>query len=335
MEKWFPKISVILITIGLVISILSGTNLCNFGGCTEAHQYRLFGLSLPVSGIGFFVLCGLLVSVKTRFPFTDTLFSLLLAGAAGSEIHLILLQKNVIRAWCPLCLGIAAVVYVLTAMQLGRYFISCKEDLPMSYKCFYKPMMMGVAGVLGFFLTFSGMAKPEASAGQLNLYLGKQDSKLEVYLFSDWLCPMCVKVEGVIESQYPFLSKNARILFVDKVLHPESANFVPYHLSFAAYEKPKYMQLRKVLFNVAQKNHNPSYDDIKAAIAPLKVTYKQLNFLEVTQQMAAFQKLAEQYKVTATPTMVFHNAKTGKTKTLVGSLEITPERIVKAVKELE
>jgi len=194
---------------------------------------------------------------------------------------------------------------------------------------------MFAAALLGFTLTLSGIAKPEASASQLNLYMGKQDSKLEVYLFSDWLCPICIKIEGVIEAQYPLMAQKAKILFVDKIIHPEAANFVPYHLSFAAYEKPKYMQLRKALFTLAQKTKNPSYDDVKAAISPLHVSYKQLSFLEVTQQMTAFQKLAEQYKVTATPTLVIRNAKTGKAKNLVGNLEITQERIAKAMKELE
>ena len=165
--------------------------------------------------------------------------------------------------------------------------------------------------------------------------MGKQDSKLEVYFFSDWLCPFCAGVEGVMESVYPALSHKARILFVDKIIHQESVNFVPYHLSFAAYEKAKYMQLRKALFAVAKKTKNPTYDDIKAAIAPLKVTYKQLSFLEVTQQMTSFQKLAEQFKVTSTPSLVIRNAKTNKVRTLVGNQQITSDGIMKAVKELE
>jgi protein-disulfide isomerase len=265
----------------------------------------------------------------------DLMFSLLVAGAAGAEINMILLQKNVIRAWCPFCLGIAAIVYLLTACQLGRHLMISKEESHMFPKSVYKPVMMVASAMLGFTLTFSAIAKPEAVAGQLNLYMGKQDSKLEIYLFSDWLCPNCLKVEGVIENQYPALAKKARILFVDKVIHPEAANFVPYHLSFAAYDKAKYIPLRKALFAVAQKTSNPTFDDIKAAIAPLHVTYQQLGFLEVTQQMAMFQKLAEQFKVTATPTMVIRNARSGKAFNLVGSAEITPDRIANAIKELE
>jgi thioredoxin family protein len=335
MNKYYRLFVMLLLVAGLVLSIVSGTDLCNFGGCSEAHLYRLFGLSFPAAGIAFFVLAALLVCLGNRFPGAFMVYDLLLAGAAGAEISMILLQKNVIRAWCPLCLGIAAVVYLLAAGQLGRYLKSCKEEFTMNLKTLGKPLLMCTAALLGFILTFSGIAKPEAAAGQLNLSLGNQESRLEVYVFSDWLCPFCIKIEGVLESVYPPLSQKARFLFVDKIIHPEAANFVPYHLSFAAHEKAKYMQLRKALFAVAQKTKSPSYEDIKAAIAPLQVTYRQLGFLEVTQEMAAFQKLAEQYKVTSTPTMVIRNGKTGKTRTLTGNDLLAPGPILKAVKEVE
>ncbi|HYS43124.1 MAG TPA: thioredoxin domain-containing protein [Geobacteraceae bacterium] len=336
MDKRYRLCVLVALVIGLVLSILSATSLCNFGGCTEAHQYRLFGLSFPAFGIMFFTTAGLLTVLVNRFPWTGSALDLLLAGAAGAEINMILLQKYVIRAWCPICLGIAAVIYLVSASRLGTAFISRKEEFHMTLKSIGKPLLLATTFLLGFTLTYYGIAKPEvAAAGQANLYLGKQDSKLEVYVFSDWLCPMCVRVEGVIDTLYPVLAQKARLQFVDKIIHPEAVNFVPYHLSFATYEKSKYMSLRKALFAVAQKTKNPTYDDIKAAIAPLRVTYKQLSFMEVTQQMASDRKLAEQFKVTATPTMVIRNARTNKVQNLVGSNEITPDRVKKAMKELE
>jgi len=324
-----------VIAVGLVIAVITATNLCTFGACNEVHKYHLFGISFTPIGIAFFILAGLFVSLVNRFPGAQLLFNLLLAGAGGAEINMILLQKNVIGAWCPLCLAAAIIVYMLILSQLARYFYSLKEEFQMNLKTFGKPLLLFVTALTGFTLTFSGMVKEEASAGQLNLYLGKQDSKLEVYFFSDWLCPFCAGVDTVMETAYPSLSKKARILFVNKIIHQESLNFVPYDLSFAANEKAKYMQLRKALFSVAQKTKNPSYDDIKAAITPLKVTYKQLSFLEVTQEMANSQKLAEQFKVASTPSLVIRNTKTNKMRTLVGNNQITQAIILKTVKELE
>jgi uncharacterized membrane protein/predicted DsbA family dithiol-disulfide isomerase len=324
-----------LLTIGLALSAVSGTDLCNFGGCNETHQYRLLGLSFPAVGIAFFSVALLLASLTNRFSFAGLLFNLLLAGAGGAEINMILLQKNVIKAWCPVCLGIAALIYILIIADFVMYLIFRREKINMNPKSVYKPLLICVVALASFVITFSGIAKPDASASQINVSLGNQQSRVEIYLFSDWLCPVCVRVEGVIEPVYPALAKKAKITFADKIIHPEAANFVPYHISFAANEKDKYMQLRKALFAVAQKTKNPSNADIMAAIAPCNIIYKQLSFLEVTQQIASFQKLAEQFKVTATPTMVIRNSKTDKIRILVGSAEIAPELIMKAMKDVE
>jgi protein-disulfide isomerase len=205
----------------------------------------------------------------------------------------------------------------------------------MNFKRVATPLIISIALLSGFFLSFAGLDKPAAAEGKLNLYLGNQRSSLEVYFFSDWLCPFCADAENVMESVYPDLTRKTKILFVDKIIHPDAMNFVPYHLSFEAHEKAKYLQLRKTLFALAKKTKAPAYEDVKAAIAPLKVTYRQLGFLEVTQQMTAFQKLAEKFKVTSTPTMVIHNPKTNKTVTMVGNAQITRVNIMKALKELE
>lgn len=335
MNKPYRYFVLILLTAGLVLSILSGTDLCSFGGCTEAHRYLLFGLSLPVVGIIFFVAAAGILFLRSRFPSVGLLLNLLLAGATGAEVDFIYLQKYVIQAWCPLCLGIAAIIFVLSACQVSRYVTSFKEEFHMRPKSVGSPLMMLIAVLLGFYLAFMGLAKPEAAASQLNVTLGKQDSKLEVYFFSDWLCPFCARVEGVMDAVYPTLAQKTRITFVDKIIHPEAANFVPYDLSFAVYEKPKYLLLRKALFVLAKKTVNPSYEDVKAAIAPLKVTYRQLSFLDVTQQMAAFQKLAEQFKVTSTPTMVIRNARNNKVRILIGDSKITQAAIAKALREVE
>jgi protein-disulfide isomerase len=202
-------------------------------------------------------------------------------------------------------------------------------------KFVYKSVMFTAAMVVGFLVSFVGITRPEAASPQLDTSLGKQSSKIEVYVFSDWLCPMCLKIEPAIESVFPALGKKAKIFFIDKPIHPESMNFVPYHLSFLINEKPKYLQIRKALFALAKKNRNPALDDIKAAVAPLGVTYKQLSFMEVTQTMGKSQALSNLYKVNATPTIVVVNTMTKKSKTLVGGTEITVDNLLKAVKGLE
>ena len=322
----------LLIVSGITLSLLSATDLCNFGGCTDAHQYRLFGLQLPLIGAAFFLAAAGLVPLKL---FTALPGDLLLAGGVGAEITFIHLQKNVIQAWCPLCLGIAAVIGLLVLVRLIGVLSTKRRNLTMTGKFFGKSALLLAATALSCAISLFGMTKTEAQASDLNITLGKQNSKVEVYVFSDWFCPSCIKAEPAIEAAFPTIAKRAKVQFIDKAIHAEAMNFVPYHLSFASKEKDKYIELRRALFDLAKRTKNPTAKDVDAAVAHLKVTYKQLSFLEVTQTMARFQSLSDQFKVKGTPTIIITNSATKKTRTLYGANEINTEAIIKTVRELE
>jgi len=327
-------ISLLLILTGLILAVLSGTDLCSFSGCTEAHEYRLFGFSLPLIGTLYFCLLALLLFLSGRFNALAPLLALTLAGGAGAELVMLHLQKNVIQAWCPLCLGIAAVVYLLCILRMSAAAIESRGFQTMNRRQFIsKTVLLLVAAVVGFTVSFVGTTKPEAAG--LETSLGKQGSKIEIYVFSDWLCPMCVKVEPALEAAIPSLEKRARIYFIDKPIHKESMNFVPYHLSFLVNEKEKYLRIRKALFELAKVNKNPSLQDVQKAVTPLGVSYKQLSFMDVSQMMAKAQSLSAEYKVTGTPTVVVVNSSSKKSKTLVGGRDITAENLLKAVKSVE
>lgn len=331
-----PLFSGILTLVGMVLALLSATDLCNFGGCTTAHEYRFFGIHLAAVGTTYFGLVAATMLVSLRLPAAEQLIAPLLAGGAGAELMMLHLQKNVIQAWCPLCVGIAIVVFLLCILQTSRFLLDPRRLSPMNRRPFLsKLLIIAVALLSGFFVSLAGISKPEAAATPMDTGLGKQASKVEVYVFSDWLCPICVRIEPAIEAALPTLEKRARVYFVDKVIHQEAMNFVPYHLSFQVHEKAKYLQLRKALFGLAKKTRNPSVDDVKAAIAPLGVTYKQLSFMDVTQMMNRSQALATQFKVNATPVVVVTNSATRKVKTLVGGSEITQDNLLKAIKSLE
>jgi protein-disulfide isomerase/uncharacterized membrane protein len=329
-----PLFSSLLILLGLVLSLLSWTDLCSFGGCTEAHEYRFYGVALPLTGTLYFSTLALLLLASRRWPPCGVLLSLALAGGAGAELTMIHLQKNVIQAWCPLCLGIASIVYLLCILGVLESLQESRRLSTMNGRRFIsRSLLLLVAAAAGFLVTFTGIAKPEAAG--IDTSLGKQNSKIEVYIFSDWLCPICLKIEPALEAVFPQLDKRAKVFFLDKPVHKESMNFVPYHLSFLANEKGKYMQLRKALFDLARINKNPSLEDVRRAVAPLGVTYQQLSFMDVSQMMARSQALATEYKVVGTPTVVVLNRSSKKSKTLVGGKDITADNIMKAVKGLE
>lgn len=326
-------IPALLVAAGLILALLSATDLCSFNGCSDAHQYRLFGISLPLVGTLYFCILGVTMLLSAKFSVFAQLQQLTLAGGAGAELVMIHLQKNVIQAWCPLCLGIAAVVYLLCSVAIISSFIASREHSMNTRKLFSKALLLLVAAGIAFSISFIGIKKPEAAG--MNPSLGKQNSTVEVYIFSDWLCPICVKVEPDLEKALPQLEKKSKVFFIDKPVHQESMNFIPYHLSFLVHEKTKYLQLRKALFNLAKVNKNPSLQDVQTAIAPLGVTYRQLGFMDVSQAMAKAQTLATEYKVTGTPTIVVVNKANKKSKKLVGGNEISGENLLKALKTIE
>lgn len=332
-----PPILLSLLTVcGLILAALSFTDLCNFGGCTVAHEYRFFGQHFALIGLTYFGLVAAAILLTVIFEKAGGLTSLLLAGGAGAELIMIHLQKDVIGAWCPLCLGIAVIVYLLCILRMLQALPESRRLFTMNRRRFFlKTAIIVAAAVIGLCTGIFGINRPEAATSQTDYALGKSNSKVEVYVFSDWLCPICVKVEPAIESTIPALEKKAKIYFVDKPVHQEAMNFVPYHLSFLVHEKPKYIQLRKALFNLASKNRNPSLEDVKHAVSPLGVTYKQLSFMEVSQIMGRFQALSTQFKVSGTPTVVVYNTVTKKSKSLVGGNSITQENLIKTVKSLE
>lgn len=332
-----PSLPLSILTIcGLILAALSATDLCNFGGCTTVHQYRFFNLSIPLIGFSYFGLLAAAILLATFMEKAGILITVLLGGGAGAEIAMIYLQKYAIQAWCPLCLGIAAVVYLLCLTRIIITLPESRRLFTMNRRLFFtKSLVIAAAAVIGFLVSIAGISRPEAATTQLDAALGKQGSKLEVYVFSDWLCPSCIKIEPAIEAVMPELEKKAKIYFIDKPIHQESMNFVPYHLSFLTYEKAKYMSIRKTLFALAKKNRNPSLEDIKGAVAPLGITYKQLSFMEVSQYMGTAQGLSTRFKVNATPTIVVTNNSSKKTRTLVGGAEITRENLLKALKSIE
>lgn len=331
-----PILFTILLVTGILLAGLSATDLCNFGGCTTAHTYRFFGIHLAAVGLSFFGLLTVAALAVRRFPQANLAVLLLLAGGAGAELELLRLQKYVIQAWCPLCVGIAVVVLLLFIMRVRALLIDLRRHSTMNRRSFLAQLtLVAVSMACGFLISFGGISPQEAASAQQDASMGKQNSKVEVYVFSDWLCPICVKVEPAIEAALPAMEKKARIYFIDKTIHQESMNFVPYHLSFLVHEKAKYIQLRKALFALAKKTRNPTIDDVRGAIAPLGVTYKQLSFMEVTQMMGKAQALSSQFKVNATPTVVVANSATKKVKALVGGSEITRDNLLKAVNSME
>jgi hypothetical protein len=134
---------------------------------------------------------------------------------------------------------------------------------------------------------------------------------------------------------YPQLAQKARLYFVDKPIHKESTNFIPYNLSSAIHEKEKYPSLRRALATLAHQTKSPSAEQVQKAIAPLGVTFTPLSFLEITQGMAEYESRIMEFNVRSTSTVIFRNTRNGKIRTLSATNQITAPNLLKTIEDVD
>jgi protein-disulfide isomerase len=314
---------------GSALSVAALLKIC--GACSETARYRVGGLSFGWVGLGFFLVLTLLQLFKRRNTRCGELLGLSWFAAAGAELHFLWIQKFEIGQWCPLCLGIAATVALACVATLVESFAMKGTAMTSVTRKLMVALLFVLLG-LGGSLLLTGQ---EAQAEQPDLYLGKSASHTTVYFVSDWFCPVCRKMEPDFERLIPVLARSVRLGFVDYPLHKETLNFTPYNLQFLAYEKEKYPALRKALGELALKTKKPTDAEVRAAVAPLGVALRVINYADAFAGMQANLALYRDFKIKATPTVVVTNSKTGKTKQLVGERQISEASIKSAIAEVE
>jgi uncharacterized membrane protein len=325
-----------------ILSAISWLGICS-GGCEETHLYRFFGFPLSPLGVGYFTVCGLAFLTRNRFRFSGFLIPLLLSGALGSEFVLVWIQKYVIGKWCPLCVGIAlsvATACVLIALErlpgIAIRIRGGERGLVMK-RLAGKTALILFAFLAGMGISAAGLSKPDAFAAGLSvksLAFGNAESSSEVYIVTDWFCPACRAAEPEILKGARNAMQQAKVVFVDYPIHPETLNYIPYNLSFILREKEKYLQIREVLAILARKTKEPMPEDVQTAVSPLGVKYVPLNYADVLAGMQYFNTLVKKFKVPGTPAVVVQDLRTGKTRTLYGRSDITSDNILKTVAEV-
>jgi thiol-disulfide isomerase/thioredoxin len=321
-----------LIASGICLSVVSLLGICS-DACSEAHTYRLYGLDFGWAGIvTFAALAALRFSRAIRFALP--VFAVTLSSACGAEAWFLYIQKTVIGSWCPLCVSIAVVVFLLAGVTTAESLLD--KGVSMRFTNVFKRLVVAVSGALfGFLIAFFGVAKPDAEAQTLAIWLGKPDSPAEVYVVTDWFCPGCRKAEPEIEAGVRSVLKQAKVVFVDYAIHPESLNFSPYNLSFQINEKEKYLQLRGALHGLALKTKTPSVEAVQAAVAPFGVRLRQMSMSDIMTGINLYTTMIRSVGATQTPTVVVRNAKTGKVvRKLEGGDKIKASDIRAAVQEV-
>ncbi|BCS52496.1 vitamin K epoxide reductase family protein [Geobacter sp. SVR] len=327
-----PTVLIWLATLtGLALSVVSLLKICD--ACSLTGQYRIFGLNFGWFGIAYFAVLAEAIALRRRWRWCAWSAAMLLFASAGAETHFIWIQKYEIGQWCPICLGIAAAVFLnCGAITWERFRSYTEQGAPMKSKVVYC-LIAVVCFTLGLGGAMLGVGK-QADAAELNLFLGKNSSQTTVYFVSDWFCPACRNLEPAMEKMVPELAKTVRVGFVDFPIHKESLNFTPYNVQFLAHEKDKYLSLRAVLANLALRTKAPSEAEVQAAVAPLGVKLQPLNNADTLYGMQFNLMVYRGYNVTSTPTAVVTNARTKKTKLLVGDRDINFSSVKAAIAEV-
>lgn len=337
-------LNVVLLAAPILLTYIASLHICS-EACTAGQNYRLFSLAFETWG---FILCPLFLLIHVLSKYKTPLLwltTISLAGAIGAEIWFIYVQKHYIGHWCPVCLGIATcliLAFIIQVMTLavGYHHLNQNEKEGAKMKFYLGSLTTLTTLFLGFFIAFIGLSrvdKLEAAQDALKekIAFGDTKSPIEIYLFTDWQCPSCRKVEPIIEKMTPNITKKARLVFVDFPIHPETMNFTPYNLAFMVNNKDKYLKLRNVLTTLSEQTGAPTEEQVAKAIQPLGAKYQQLNYADVAVAFKYYKDLAKQFNINSTPTLVLINLDTKKGKKLKGGVEITETNVLNAIEALK
>jgi len=337
-------ITALALLVGLGLTIISILGLCT-QACAVGHHYRLFGFHFETIGLTFFSSALLLHLFSRFYPPLRKLVILMVASAIGAEVIFILVQKLAIGAWCPVCLIIAGCIAVAALALTWEYITGFRYAIQhnlrgkvMNYiRQSFSPI---IAIFVGFLLTFVGISKQtEAQVAEATLkhrlIFGNANSHMEVYIFTDWQCPVCRQLEPMLDQVVPLITQRAKLIFVDLPIHPETLNFVPYNLSFILNNKKHYLELRRALTAISIQTKTPTDEQVERAAQALDIHYQQLQYAEVAAAIKYYKSLGKQFNVKATPTVLVLNTKSKKGKKLVGLSQITQETILGAMDALE
>ena len=354
----------VLLLTALIGCILSGFGICN-GACTDAANYRLFGLRFASVGVPFFVFAILASCFRNRHeqrqlqslcPSTTRrsyhrIFDFMLAGAVGAEYLFLYIQKNLIGHYCPICVVIAAAVGAATIIRVGEVVMQ-KSKSPLrsvgkrSVLIALYVVFMLVVGYSGLTLAIAGTSnnaesgnsstsQTRALSEKIWLTTPVKASDVEVYFVTDWFCDFCRKSEPVIENMLPAVSKVARFTFLDDPIHKESKNFIPFNVSLLLNDKTRYSEGRKALLELAGKTKVPSYEMVKTAFEQKGITLHLANYSDVVDLSDSTAAFLKRNKVTMTPSVVVANRTNGESRVLSGIENITEGMVLMTIKRLQ
>lgn len=299
--KKFPSPKKRFLTILLALTGIAITVAYAF--CLGACSYLkgdILGIDLKYLGIFYMVIVLLLAWFRKPF-----LCLLLLAFGAGGEIFLIGYQVHS-GVYCRYCLAFGAAVLLALAVNFER---NRKALIALT----------AAAGLLFFFLFFSGSVTPVYAADPILPAFGR--GAVEVRLYTDYFCGPCSAEEAeVISLISELVGKNLiRVLFIDTPIHPpETILYAGYFLAAlnAKHDFRQAVNAREALFEAARKKITGK-DALEAFLKTKGVAFQSYDTAPVFK---IFGNYLKEDRIRATPSCVILGPQ-GK-KTLTGKDEI-------------
>ena len=216
----------------LVLSLISATGICK-GSCSALSDYRLFGVDFAVTGIAY----SLLLLVAGWFANKDYragwAVNILIASGIGAEFWFIAIQKNEVKQWCPICLSIAAILFLFGISRLisSQHTSVSAAQRKKTILCFAGTVAVLLSMATGYSVaiisvtsqkvvltdqakkldvgTAAGTTQNNIPAsttfpyGVEDIWFGLPDSRFLVVFVSDWYCDFCRSLEPTIEKMLP------------------------------------------------------------------------------------------------------------------------------------
>lgn len=321
----------IALAVAFAGSILSAFDICT-GGCSIAHEYRIFGMTFATFGIAFMVALTAMhwASLREKTGLCNIAYSIALFSAVGAEVKFIMIQKYEIGMWCPICLVIATAVGVLAALQIVKGGFTMKIR-SIALRRAAKTAALTAAALVGFVVSVIGIQQPANASSGSSTWFGKKSSAVEVYVVSDWYCSYCREVEPRVEAMLGDLGKKAKYTFVDYPVNRVSFTIMPYHIALLSGAQKNYLTGRQVLHRLTENGKVPTSDEVTAALARKGIKMHTPEYPEQIRFAQEFGSIIKEHGVRMTPTVVVYNKKTGKKQVLEGSKDINKKNVLAAI----
>ncbi|QOX80934.1 thioredoxin domain-containing protein (plasmid) [Trichlorobacter lovleyi] len=354
---------------GILLSLFSLSDMCT-GGCSAVSDYRIFGTRFAYMGVFYFsLLAGSFAIASYAREKRYYVFDALVLAGVGAEIYFVIIQKFGVHQWCPICLSICAVVVLIAVMrgyELNRDRLRQKaasglvEEVD---KGKAKPVLRfaGVALIClltvisGFAVAVAGVKKtPVALSSQAkrllsgmapdsllnplehaDIWIGKADSPIDVYLVADWYCGYCKKIQPDIEKSLPDVASKARYTWLDMPVHMASLNVVPVSVSLLLNSRQDVQKGRKILDGLTSKKQSVTDVEAIEALKEAGIAFMPAKEGEVRRLVAETVNFCKIHDISMTPSAVIINRSTGVTKVLRGADDVSGVKIVAAIAMLQ